>query len=281
MDVKLIAVRSDGERFMYESEDWGLTELKGLEGPEISVYKESRAFGHGAIITGVRKSARAIELKARLRAGNNLKAERRRVIGFHNANYTYTLEITYMGETKRAKDCVLSAMSYPSGNVYQKSDLEVMFESPYADLFAESTDSISFVSKSPMWHDTRVYEPSGSLAFGEIVRASEKTIYYDGSEPAPIVVNIKANGYVNGMNVEIGDAKLKVSETLNKGDTLLIDAASGSVLKNDKQTAYSLYDQNALKRLMLNWGDNTVKIASGDNTAFTAEVEYEGRYGGL
>lgn len=280
--VSLKAIRSDGNVFEYEDSTWGILSLQGIDFTKISISKEARAFGHGDIITGRRKEARDIEISAKMRNSNNYENERQRVIAFHNSNYTFKLVIEYLGVVRIAKDCVITAVSYPSINVYRNPSLTVMFMSPNADLFANSTDTTSFISRRPMWHDTRVYKGSnGRLAFGEIVKTTDRVINYLGSEPTPIKVIITADGYVNGINITLGANKLTVNETLNKGDVLIVDGVRRVVTKNNQLIPFSKYDANILFRLNLEYGDNTVKVDSGDNMAFTANIEYEGRYGGI
>ena len=60
--VKVKAIRSDGQVFEYESDDWGITSLSGLDFPNIEIFKEDRGFGNGSIITGKRKQARDIHI---------------------------------------------------------------------------------------------------------------------------------------------------------------------------------------------------------------------------
>ena len=64
-EVKLKAVRSDGQVFEYRSDDWDITSLSGLDFPNLEIFQEDRGFGNGSIITGKRKQARDIDIIAR------------------------------------------------------------------------------------------------------------------------------------------------------------------------------------------------------------------------
>ena len=125
---------------------------------------------------------------------------------------------------------------------------------------------------TPMWHWTRYYAPGGGkLAFGEITKTDKKVINYLGSEPAPIVITIKSTGYVPGIDIEMGDIKTSVKTVLNAADVLVIDCDKRTVKKNGKD----------LMQMVLGYGDNQIKISKDGNTAFTAEVSFVGRYGGV
>ena len=280
-DVRIL--RSDGESFSYETDDFGIISVKGADFPEMEISKQPKGFGHGEIITGMRKRGREIEITAALWSlSKSYDANRASVIGFHNANYTFDVMITYLGVTRIAKDCVISAASYPTERYKVNPLLTISYLSPNADLYALNSDITSFTSISPLWHVTRQYEGTGGkLAFGALTKTTEKTVNYLGSEPAPIVVTVKAAGYVNGIDVAAGDKTMRVATKLYAGDTLVIDGEERLVTKNGVPVPQSDYDTWQLFGINITYGDNTVRVSSGDNTAFTAEISYVGRYGGL
>lgn len=95
-NVVLRAVRSDGQVFEYNGDDWGLTSLEGVDFPKFEISKADRGYGNGSIITGKRKEARDIDIKARERNAGNNTLDRPLALGFHNSNFTFDLYITYM-----------------------------------------------------------------------------------------------------------------------------------------------------------------------------------------
>ena len=133
-----------------------------------------------------------------------------------------------------------------------------------------------------MWHWTRTYiGDEGKLAFGEITKTDTKVINYLGSEPAPVLITIKSTGYVPGVDIEMGDIKTSVKTVLNAADVLAIDCDKRTVKKNGKDVPYSDFDARDLMQMVLGYGDNQIKISKDGNTAFTAEVSFIGRYGGV
>lgn len=282
-NVKVKAVRSDGQVFEYESADWGITSLKGIDFPAFEIFKANRGHGNGVIITGKRKEARDIDIVAHEKDKENNTVDRPLALGFHNSNYTFDLYLTYMGVTRIAKDCQLQGAKCPSGNVHDAQELTVSYLHPESDLLGENSDSTNFTATDPMWHVTRAYAPGGSLTFGVINHATSKVLNYLGSEDTYVRIRIEANGLVEGINVKVRDVAVHVDVTLGAGDVLEIDSESKTVKLNGTDMAPALYTGERLPYLILKYGDNVVSVTADDagNTAYDAEVTYTGRYGGL
>ena len=282
--VKVVATRSDGEIFSYRNSDWGVTELSGIDFPPIEIFTEDRGSGNGSIITGKRKGSREIEIVAENKNTLNNDIDRLAALPFHNSNYTYDIEFTYMGQTKIAKDCELQDASCPAKNVHEPLELTVGFLAPEADLFADSDTQTHFVGITPLWHVTRAYTPGGgTLAYGVIQRSIVKPVRYLGSEPAPIVAALTAEGVVDGVIVRVNSTEVTIDIDLVSGDTLIVDAANKTVTLNGERVSESLYNYVDVPALMLQYGDNEVQISAvdEDNLAFDARLTYTGRYGGL
>lgn len=278
-----IAVRrSDGYFFQYESEKWAILSVEGADFTKIEVFKEPRGFGNGDIITGKRKLSREVEITVAARNIEEYPLIRDEIMAFHNSNYTFDLAITYQGRTLNLKEAEITDIIYPTERYGRNAILNVSFLSPYSDLFADNINTTDFSSIKALWHDTRVYEMSaGKLAFGEMVRTTEKVIYYPGSEPASPVITITATGYVPGIIIEIGELKTEIRTNLYKGDILKIDCEKKTVYKNNIKISMNQYDVWSLAELKIGYGDNIVKIYNDKSSAFHSEVSFVGRYGGL
>ena len=278
----IIVRRSDGYFFQYESEKWAILSVEGADFTKIEVFKEPRGFGNGDIITGKRKLSREVSITVVARDIEEYPLIRDEIMAFHNSNYTFDLEITYQGRTLNLKEAEISDIIYPTERYGRNAILAVSFLSPYSDLFANSVDSTDFSSSKALWHDTRVYEgKAGKLAFSEIVRTTEKTINYLGSEPASPIITVTATGYVPGITIEIGDLKTEIKTNLYKGDVLKIDCEKKSVYKNGALVSLSNYNLWDIAALKIKYGDNHVKIYNTQSSAFHSEISYIGRYGGL
>lgn len=284
MKVQIKAKRSDGQVMTYNSDDWGITKMDGLDFPPIEIFTENRGLGNGVIITGKRKDAREIEIEVESKITGNNEISREQFISFHNLNYTYELEVTYMGRTRIAKNCELKEAHCANKNIFEPLEGELTFLSADADLYADNTSETDFLSVDPLWHVTRVYtQGGGTLAFGVINRSTEKVITYYGSEVAPIIATVTATGLVEGVNVSIGDVKVSVDCTLTEGDVFVLNSETRLITINGVKVAESKYNYNDLPNLLMQYGDNIVKITADDegNIAFDANIEFIGRYGGL
>ncbi len=281
--VQLRAVRSDGQVFEYEGDDWGITSLEGLDFPKFEISKADRGYGNGSIITGKRKEARDIDIVARERNAGNNTLDRPLALGFHNSNFTFDLYVTYMGVTRIAKGCELQGSKCPSGNVFDALTLTVSYLHPDSDLLGESSDSTNFTAVDPMWHWSRVYTQGGSLIWGVINHATSKVINYLGSEDTFIHVRLEATGLVEGVNIGIGSINVHIDCTLGSGDVLELDSEAKTVKVNGVDLAPANYDGELVPKLILTYGDNVVTVKADDegNTAFDADVTYVGRYGGI
>lgn len=282
-NVVLRAVRSDGQVFEYNGDDWGLTSLEGVDFPKFEISKADRGYGNGSIITGKRKEARDIDIKARERNAGNNTLDRPLALGFHNSNFTFDLYITYMGVTRIAKGCELQGSKCPSGNVFDALTLTVSYLHPESDLLGEASESTNFTAVDPMWHWSRVYTQGGSLIYGVINHATSKVLNYLGSEDTFIHVRLEASGLVEGVNIGVGSINVHIDCTLGSGDVLELDSEAKTVKVNGTDLAPASYNGELVPKLILTYGDNVVTVKADDegNTAFDADVTYVGRYGGI
>lgn len=282
-NVILRAVRSDGQVFEYNGDDWGLTSLEGVDFPKFEISKADRGYGNGSIITGKRKEARDIDIKARERNAGNNTLDRPLALGFHNSNFTFDLYITYMGVTRIAKGCELQGSKCPSGNVFDALTLTVSYLHPESDLLGEASESTNFTAVDPTWHWSRVYTQGGSLIYGVINHATSKVLNYLGSEDTFIHVRLEASGLVEGVNIGVGSINVHIDCTLGSGDVLELDSGDKTVKVNGADLAPASYNGELVPKLILTYGDNVVTVKADDegNTAFDADVTYVGRYGGI
>lgn len=282
-NVVLRAVRSDGQVFEYNGDDWGLTSLEGVDFPKFEISKADRGYGNGSIITGKRKEARDIDIIARERNAGNNTLDRPLALGFHNSNFTFDLYITYMGVTRIAKGCELQGSKCPSGNVFDALTLTVSYLHPESDLLGEASESTNFTAVDPTWHWSRVYTQGGSLIYGVINHATSKVLNYLGSEDTFLHVRLEASGLVEGVNIGVGSINVHIDCTLGSGDVLELDSEAKTVKVNGVDLAPASYNGELVPKLILTYGDNVVTVKADDEgtTAFDADVTYVGRYGGI
>lgn len=275
----LRAVRSDGLTFTYESDDWRVLSITGIDAAEIEVSKEARGIGDGAIITGKRRLPREVTVTAKAQNHEaRIKAQ-----GFHNNRYTYDLYVTYNGVTRIAKDCELTGKSIPTKNVYKRPDMTIKFLSPYADLFAVGSDQTNFSRKQALWAWPHAYRANKPLNFASNELTTEKVINYIGSSPASPLITIESTGYAKNITVTVNKRTAVLNLEMKKGDRIEIDTAKSYAVHNNKILALTAdNDPYDFRKFLLDFGDNLVKVdAEVGGSALRTEIEYVGRYDGL
>lgn len=278
-NFSLKAVRSDGLTFIYESDDWRVLSITGIDAAEIEVSKEARGVGDGAIITGKRRLQREVTIAAK---AQNYEA-RIKAQGFHNNRYTYDLYVTYNGVTRIAKDCELTGKSIPTKNIYKKPDLTVKFLSPHADLFAIGSEQTNFSIKKAMWAWPHVYRTGKSLNFAGNKLTTEKVINYIGSSPAKPIIEIESIGYAKNLEIVVNKNIAKLNIEMHKGDYIYIDTSMSYAVFNNQILAFDEdQDPYDFRKFLLDFGDNIVKVdAEIGSSVLRTNITYVGRYDGL
>jgi len=286
VNLKIKATRSDGATFTYNSDTsniWRTTKLDGIDAPNIEIFKENRGFGNGSIITNLRKEAREAKITSRLYNVKYKVSERKKAVDFHNSNYTYDVEFTYMGVVRKLKECRLQSFYCPTANVYSNPELTVEFLSPYSVLFADFDTSKSLVEITPKWYCDRVYYLDSVNIYDTEVVTTEANIYYDGSEPTPLYITITATGLTTeNFEIDVNGNVLTIEDGgLIAGDILIVDLENYDIYLNGVLLSPSLYNYEIIEDMLLQYGDNTVEISSGTNLFFETEIKYTGRYDGV
>ena len=278
-NFSLKAVRSDGLTFIYESDDWRVLSITGIDAAEIEVSKEARGVGDGTIITGKRRLQREVTIAAK---AQNYEA-RIKAQGFHNNRYTYDLYVTYNGVTRIAKDCELTGKSIPTRNIYKKPDLTVKFLSPHADLFAVGSEQTNFSRKQALWAWPHVYRANKPLNFARSEVTTEKIINYIGSSPAKPVIEIESTGYARNLEIAVNQNVAKLNIEMHKGDHIYIDASMSYAVFNNQILAFNEdQDPYDFRKFLLDFGDNLVKVSAEiGSSILRTNVTYVGRYDGL
>ena len=278
-NFSLKAVRSDGLTFIYESDDWRVLSITGIDAAEIEVSKEARGVGDGAIITGKRRLQREVTIAAK---AQNYEA-RIKAQGFHNNRYTYDLYVTYNGVTRIAKDCELTGKSIPTKNIYKKPDLTVKFLSPHADLFAVGSEQTNFSRKQALWAWPHVYRANKPLNFARSEVTTEKIINYIGSSPAKPIIEIESIGYAKSLEIVVNKNIAKLNIEMHKGDYIYIDTSMSYAVFNNQILAFDEeQDPYDFRKFLLDFGDNLVKVSAEiGSSVLRTNITYVGRYDGL
>lgn len=281
-DAKIKAFRSDGRIFNYQSEEWELRKIDGLDFTAIETSKQPRGVGDGEIITGQRRAGKELTIIARPLDMKNFDLLRSEAIAFHNPRYKYNILINYMAVERMMKECRFTAGNLPTGNVYKGKDLTVQYLSPFADMFAIEETPISFSEKQALWRYPHAYIEGRPLMFATEQSANSKVIKYSGSTPTPPVIKITALGYVKNINISFGNINIKMLVEMQQKDIVLIDCSKSYATLNEKIIPFENVGYFDFRDLKIDFGDTLISVKAdvGDN-AMKTEVTYIGRYGGV
>lgn len=283
MKYGIKVIRSDGLIFDYDG-DFRITSLKGADFASFEIFKQPRGVGSGDIITGKRKSGRVIEIEAvsKKYIGLAYRNARNNIIGYHSIDYTYTLEITYIGLKRIAKDCVISAISYPTERFEKNAIFKVAFSSPYSELFETNETGINFSEKQALWKYPHSFIEGKPLMFATEKAVNDKVISYQGSSSTQPVIKITALGYAKNIKIKFGDTVININTELRERDVLLIDCSKSYATINDEILPFENVEYFDFRNLKIDFGDTLISVnAEVGGNAIKTEVNYIGRYDGV
>lgn len=280
-DAKIKAVRSDGRIFNYQSDEWELRKIDGLDFSEIETSKQPRGVGEGDIITGQRRAGRELTIVSRPLNMKDFNLLRSEAIAFHNSRYIYNLFINYLGVKRVMRDCRFTAGKLPTGNVYKGKDLTVQFLSPYSDLFATDKVGINFSEKQALWKYPHSFIEGKPLMFATEKAVNDKVISYQGLATQP-VIKITALGYAKNIKIKFGDTVININTELRERDVLLIDCSKSYATINNEILPFENVGYFDFRNLKIDFGDTLISVnAEVGGNAIKTEVNYVGRYDGV
>ena len=153
--VEIVVTRDDNTTFTFtgrpEADDlFGITQVLGIEFPEVEVFTSPKGLGDGVFFTAQRLQPRTVEIHAKLPGrtpADNFKG-RRDAIEFFLMSHTYalTVNVTDPGDSLRSRNlnnCRLIAASYPTIDAMDTNpDVVLQFMAPEA-YFEATTQSTS------------------------------------------------------------------------------------------------------------------------------------------
>ena len=279
--VELYAIRDDGRKFAYNNDDWGLLKLTGVDFSAIETFTMPRGTGDGDLITGQRRKSREISLETHFRDNKKVAEARRIAIAFHDIKHIYDIHIIYLGVHRIAKECRIKAASYPTENVNRSKNLVLSFLSSNPDLFGENAVEEVMIERSARWALARYYSDERKLLYATETQATDKVIIYEGANPAPIKIEIKAYGYCLNPTIQVGEISCTISAALKSGDILIIDSEVAFATLNNAMVPYAATGNFDMRQFRVFNGENRIKIETEQGDAFRTSITYTGRYNGV
>lgn len=258
--------RDDGEIFVADGSVWGITSLSGVDAAAFTVYTQENAVGDGSTVTGARVSARDIEFTLRLKNAALGDVMRRVAISFFSPKHTYRVAITYRG-VQRWIDAELSAFSCPSGNVYRTVELTALLLCP--DPYFRSMDEFGrdIASVQGRFGFPYIDHPTKGFVVSAYNFVRTVLIDNDGDVDTFATAVFEATGDVTNPKLIIGDAYVRILDTMAARDIITIDLAQTRVAKNGVNILAKVDRTSSFTGMRFAPGQNTVRYAAdiGEN----------------
>ncbi|MGO5053649.1 phage distal tail protein [Lachnospiraceae bacterium LCP25S3_G4] len=273
--------RSDKKIFVIDGTDYGITEIKGIDYPEIEKFTEKNAVGDGDFKTGERIASREIEFSAKLKDSRLNEIARKQVISFFNAKYGFKLYVTYQSNQKWI-DAELIGFKCPSANVYKNIEIAGTFLclNPYfqsMDNFGKNIAAITPMSGFPYMSIIGKGFNVGIYNFANIVDISN-----DGDVETFCKAVFTSKGQVVNPKLVKNGKYVRVLDTLVANDVVIMDFVNNNITKNGVKSTRLLDRSSQFTSMQLDVGDNKISFGadSGDSN-LDVTIYYNQQYLGV
>lgn len=204
---------------------------------------------------------------------------------FHNVRAKYQLIIKYLDKTILTGICNISAISYPTENIYESPELTVGFLAMDPGFYSRDEKKLSFAQTVPLWHVTRAYDGKlGSLPFSYIKTSNKLEIEYSGTDSVGFTINLRFSKRSQNLNVKLNNKTLKLfaeSEFVFKeGQKVVIDSVNKKGKWEDRSFTPKELRKIPFDELKLSPGFNSIELIDdiGAEVNATIEMVYRERY---
>jgi hypothetical protein len=277
--VFLRFVRSDGRELSVNDDVWGITDIKGLDKLELTVYTQKAAIGDGDLVTGARVGARTIEIELTARNVALNEVLRRAATSFFTAGRAYDLYVTRYGEPRYARECWLDSFEIPTERQFKRlvARIDLLCPEGYflsADSFSRNIAEIEGRCGYP-YIATETY----GRIYGIYTYAGLVYLDNDGDTEAYCQAVFIAKGDVTNPKLLAGDGYVRVIGTMSAGDVLIIDGREKSVTMNGVNISNHLDKDSYFDGIVFSIGTNSVGFTAdiGSNV-LDVYVYYNKRY---
>lgn len=288
--VNIRIVREDTKEFNIDGTDWRLLSsgLEGFGDFDNDIAVTDNAVSDGGIITASRLAAKDRTITAVSRNTQLNDVIRQKAISFFNPKYVYKVYVTYMGLTRWAEGTILK-FSLPTARISKAMTLTVtfLFPNPYWKSFddfgkdiAEVEGMVAFPylcavdsSKAPQGHTAGVYN------FAKLV-----TLENDGDVETYCKAVFIAQGSVVNPELKIGDAYVKIIDTMASGDIIVMDFTSNppTIKKNGKNFIGHCDRTSRFDEMVLGLGDTEISFdADNGSNLLQVSIYYNKLYSTL
>lgn len=269
MKLLITITREDGQDLKIDNTVWKLLSADGLDKPSVSIFSDSRAGGDGDIVTGQRIGARSIELKFSCRDATLNDILRRSVTSFFRPSQSFVVRVDRSGVIRLANGCRLDSIDIPCENVYVPIQATVSLLCP--DGVFESEEAVTAIMRGtePKFGYPYVNVAGTGRVYGIRYNATIANVTNDGDTDAFCQIVLYARAAVTNpwINVNGTAEAFTFQSTLAEGDTVVIDARTGTVTKNGVNGWGAVYPYGNMDDLKLLIGDNTVQFGASSGAS--------------
>lgn len=279
--VTIRFVRGDGREFVVNETDWGALEIDGAAAPGYEIFSESKAVGDGDIITGKRVNARDLHIRANAMDVNHNDILRQQALSFFNPVMEYKIYLSYMGE-ERWINGTLAAFSCPNGHVWEPQEFTALFFC--AEPYWNSTDNFGqdIASETARWGFPYLDHPNYGVLISTYNFGREVIFDYDGDVPSYFSAELTADGAVEKPRLIKDDFFVRILDTMQAGDKILIDFEKARITKNGKNILSKVDRTSNFTDIIMSLGINRISYEadSGDNNLHVVLRYYKKYLGG-
>ena len=230
MDKKVVIrfIRSDEREFLIDGTDWRIPS-KGLDGfgsYENDITTVDNAVGDGGIVSSSRMDPKDRTVKCVSRNPILNEILRKSAISFFNPKLDFKMYITYMGITRWCEGKIYK-FNISSGNIYRQMSMSITLLSP--DPYLKSYDNFgkniaSIVGMSGFHYlCSKTDGTLKGITGGKFNFAKKVLLDNDGDVDTYCKAVISANGEVTNPKITINDNYVRIIDTMQENDIIIID----------------------------------------------------------
>lgn len=284
-NVYVRIVRSDKKEFVIDGTDWKIPSdgLDGFGTFENDISTAENAVGDGDIVTSSRiaKKDRSIAAKSRNPLLNDVL--RREAVSFFNSKMTYKIYVTYMGVTRWCEGEIYK-FNLPPGNVHREMTMSMTFLCP--DPFLRSYEDFgkNIASVVPMAGFPYLCKKETGVTGGRFNFAKMVVLENDGDVNTYCKAVFWAKGIVKNPRLSIGDAYVRVIDTMAEGDVIIMDFTANppTIKKNGLNFIGHCDKTSKFDDMQLNVGDTEISFDADDGSnLLDVSIYYNKLYGAM
>ena len=284
MSVNVRFIRDDGKQFIIDGTTWKIPEdgLDGFDFVENEISTENNAQGDGSFLSGTRLPKKDRTIKFELMNANLNDPMRQLVRSFFNVKRTLKCYVTYGGETKWCEG-VLYTPSNPTKNIYDRLEVSVTILCPMPYLYSNDNFAKNIASIIPMFEfDLEI--PEEGIEFDSFAYAKEVELDNDGDFDTYCKAVFVAKGEVVNPVLKKDDKYIRLLDTLEEGDVLIIDLESqpSKVTKNGENIIRLVDRTSNFEDMKFEVGLNTIGYdADNGSNLVDVTIYFNKRYAGM